>query len=333
MQPRSCIAGYRRTGLRNKEKIDIMSYCFGIDVGGTSVKMGLFRADGEMIDKWEIKSRTENGGEAILPDISDAITAKLKERGINTKEVLGIGMGVPAPVNREGIVKATANLGWGYKEVSRELEELSGLKVVTGNDANVAALGEMWKGGGKGHENMIMVTLGTGVGGGIIVNGSVLSGENGAGGEIGHLTVNADEEEACGCGRKGCLEEYASATGIVRLAARRLERDDKPSSLRGHKLSAKAVFNAVKEDDAVAIEIAEEFGRYLGYALSDIAVLVDPAIVVIGGGVSKAGEILFRFIEPRFRDRVFFANKEMEFALAELGNDAGMHGAAKLVLN
>lgn len=309
-----------------------MSYCFGVDVGGTSIKMGLFRVDGDLLEKWEIKTKTADNGDAILPDIAASAAAKLKEHQIKEEEILGIGMGVPAPVNREGIVKDSANLGWGYREVRRELEELTGFKVIVENDANVAALGEMWKGGGKGHQNMVMVTLGTGVGGGIIINGGVLSGENGAGGEMGHITVNGDETEPCGCGRKGCLEEYASATGIVRLTNRRLQKDGQPSILRKSKISAKAVFDAVKANDQVAIQIAEEFGRYLGYALSDIAVLVDPSIVVIGGGVSKAGEILFQFIEPRFRERAFFANKEMKFALAQLGNDAGIYGAVKLLL-
>lgn len=310
-----------------------MNYYFGIDIGGTTVKIGLFCGQGEIVDKWEIKTRTENEGEAILPDIAKAVTAKLDEQKISLDDVIGIGLGVPAPVNNQGIVLDTANLGWGYKEVRRELEELSGLKVIAGNDANVAALGEMWKGGGKGYENMIMVTLGTGVGGGIIVNGMVLAGEHGAGGEIGHITVNEEEQEPCGCGKKGCLEEYASATGVVRLAARRLSADEAPSLLRGRKISAKAVFDAVKEQDQMAIEIAAQFGRYLGYALANIAVLADPAVVVIGGGVSRAGEILFQFIEPRFQERAFFANKETKFALAQLGNDAGIYGAAKLLLN
>lgn len=310
-----------------------MNYYFGIDIGGTTVKIGLFCGQGEIIDKWEIKTRTENEGEAILPDIAKSVAEKLIQQKISLDDVTGIGLGVPAPVNNEGIVWDTANLGWSYKEVRRELEELSGLKVVAGNDANVAALGEMWKGGGKGYVNMIMVTLGTGVGGGIIVNGNVLSGEHGAGGEIGHLTVNYEEQEPCGCGRKGCLEEYASATGIVRLATRRLAADEEPSILRSRKLSAKAVFDAVKEQDPLAIEIAEEFGKYLGYALANIAIMVDPAVVVIGGGVSRAGEVLFQFIEPPFKERAFSANKDTKFALAQLGNDAGIYGAAKLLLN
>jgi len=294
--------------------------------------MGLFQTDGTLKDKWEIKSRTENEGEAILPDIAKAIEEKLTESGIDVSEVVGIGIGVPAPVDREGVVKDSANLGWGYKEARRELEELTGLTVKAGNDANVAALGEMWKGGGKGHRNMIMVTLGTGVGGGIIINGKELVGEHGAGGEIGHITVQWDEAESCGCGRKGCLEQYASATGIVRLANRRLARDDKDSILREQSISAKAVFDAVKQKDEVAMEIAAVFGDILGKTLANIAVLADPSVIVIGGGVSRAGEILFEYIEPPFTANAFFASKGTTFALAELENDAGMYGAAKLIL-
>jgi len=310
-----------------------MSYCFGIDVGGTSVKMGLFRADGEMIDKWEIKSRTENGGEAILPDISDAITAKLKERGINTKEVLGIGMGVPAPVNREGIVKATANLGWGYKEVSRELEELSGLKVVTGNDANVAALGEMWKGGGEGYRNLILVTLGTGVGSGIIVDGQIITGAHGAGGEIGHARVDLIEEEECNCGNRGCLEQKASATGIARLARRELADSAEDSILRQGEVSAKAVFDAYKQQDAMAIRIVEKFAEILGNSLAIYSCVVDPDVIVVGGGVSKAGTVLTDVLKKYYYRDAFPACRDADIVLAKLGNDAGIYGAAKLVLN
>ena len=265
-----------------------MKYCFGIDIGGTTVKMGLFQEDGELLDKWEIKTRTENQGEAILPDIAQAVKAKMAEKKLVKEQIIGLGMGLPAPVTEDGIVQNTANLGWGYKEVTRELEELlDGMKVIPGNDANVAALGEMWKGGGKGHKNVIMVTLGTGVGGGIIVDGKCLVGAHGAGGEIGHLCVNYQETETCGCGKKGCLEQYASATGITRLANMRLAKDEKPSTLRNvAEMSAKEVFDAVKAGDEVAIEIATEFGKYLGHALANLAAACDPAVIVIGGGVS-----------------------------------------------
>lgn len=309
-----------------------MKYCFGVDIGGTTVKIGLFTTEGELLEKWEIKTRTENHGEAILPDVAESLQNKMQEKNIRKSEVDGIGIGIPAPVMEDGVVQKTANLGWGYKEVTREMKELTGLPVAAGNDANMAALGEMWLGAGKGQKNMIMVTLGTGVGGGIIVNGKPLAGSHGAGGEIGHFCVNEEETETCGCGNTGCLEQYASATGISRLARRRLERDDSPSSLRGSEISAKAVFDALKEGDAVAKEIVEEFGSYLGHALAAIAVITDPSMIVIGGGVSKAGEILLEYVEKYFHEKAFFANQDTRFVLAQLGNDAGICGAAKLIL-
>lgn len=309
-----------------------MKYCFGVDIGGTTVKLGLFTTEGEIVDKWEIKTRTENQGEAVLPDIAAALNEKLEEKQIPKDEVEGIGVGVPAPVDPEGVVQNTANLGWGYKEVKREMEELSGMKAEIGNDANVAALGEMWLGAGKGRKNIIMVTLGTGVGGGIIIDGKPLVGAHGAGGEIGHLCVNYEETDHCGCGNTGCLEQYASATGITRLANIRLAKDDKASVLRGQEVSAKTVFDAVKADDEVAKEIAEEFGKYLGHAMANLAAVADPSAIVIGGGVSKAGEVLLQYVEKNFKEKAFFANKDTEFVLATLGNDAGICGAAKLIL-
>lgn len=310
-----------------------MKYCFGVDIGGTTVKLGLFTTDGEIVDKWEIKTRTENQGEAVLPDIAEALKEKLEEKKIGRDEVEGIGVGVPAPVDAEGVVQNTANLGWGYKEVKREMEELSGMRAEIGNDANVAALGEMWLGAGKGRKNIVMVTLGTGVGGGIIIDGKPLVGAHGAGGEIGHLCVNYEETDHCGCGNTGCLEQYASATGITRLANIRLAKDDAKSVLREQEVSAKTVFDAVKAGDAVAKEIAEEFGKYLGHAMANLAAVADPSAIVIGGGVSKAGEVLIEYVEKNFKERTFFANKDTEFVLATLGNDAGICGAAKLILS
>ena len=226
-----------------------MKYCFGADVGGTTIKLGLFTVDGEILDKWEIITRTENEGESILQDIATALKEKIQEKAIPAEEVIGIGMGIPAPVNSEGIVRKTANLGWGYKEVKKELGNLTGWQVVVGNDANVAALGEMWKGAGHGEKNMVMVTLGTGVGGGVIMGGRPLIGANGAGGEIGHICVNYFEEKCCGCGKKGCLEQYASATGIARIAREHLAADKKDSILRTYdldKIDAKIVFDALR---------------------------------------------------------------------------------------
>ena len=310
-----------------------MKYCFGVDIGGTTVKMGLFEEDGKILDKWEIVTDTSEEGKAVLPNIASSIEAKIEEHNLDKRDILGIGAGVPAPVNSEGIVNGSANLGWKYKEVKRELEELTGVTSYIGNDANVAALGEMWKGGGEGEKNMIMVTLGTGVGGGIIIDGKMLVGANGAGGEIGHICVNYSEKDQCGCGNRGCLEQYASATGIVRLAKQKLGQEMRVTALNKEDVTAKDVFDAVKAGDEVAQEIAVEFGRYLGYGLANLAAIADPAVFVIGGGVSKAGEVLLSYIEKPFMERAFFANKNVRFVLAQLGNDAGICGAAKMVLD
>ena len=307
-------------------------YVFGVDVGGTTVKMGLFNVAGEVLEKWEIKTRTENGGEAIIPDIAAAANGKLEEKGIAKEEVAGIGIGIPGPINEEGVVPHTANLGWGYKEVTRELEELTGLPCKGGNDANVAALGEAWKGGAAGYSNVVMVTLGTGVGGGIIIGEKIITGSNGAGGEIGHLHVDDNIPGHCGCGNQGCLEQVASATGITNLANQALAASDKPSVLRGGEVSAKTVFDAVKEGDELAKEVAERFGKYLGTALASITAIVDPQAIVIGGGVSKAGPIILEYIEKYYQKYCFKSCRDVKFALATLGNDAEIYGCAKMVL-
>lgn len=297
-------------------------YCIGVDIGGTTVKMGIFQTDGTLLDKWEIPTRKENGGEAILPDITASVFQKIQKCNVAKEDVVGLGIGVPTAVTADGRAKKTTNIGWPDKNIKQEMEERTGWKVNVGNDANVAALGEMWQGGGAGYKNLVMVTLGTGVGGGIIVNGHIVVGAHGGGGEIGHLFVNHDETECCGCGKQGCLEQYASATGIARLAKKKNMGD----------VTAKDVFDAVKAGDKAAIEVAEEFGAYLGHALANIATIVDPEVFVIGGGVSKAGEVLFEYIEKYYLEKAFWAHKEAKFALATLGNDAGIYGAAHLAL-
>lgn len=309
------------------------NYVFGVDVGGTSVKMGLFDTEGNVLEKWEIPTRTENNGEKILPDIAASVKEKMEERKLSQEDVAGVGIGVPGPVEKSGIVHRAVNLGWSELNMKEELAALlGGMRVEGGNDANVAALGEMWRGGGQGHKNLVAVTLGTGVGGGIIINGEIMTGSTGAGGEIGHIHVEDDETEACGCGNFGCLEEYASATGITRLANRALKASDKDSILRGGEVSAKTVFDAVKAGDELAIEIAKQFGDYLGKGLGVIAGIINPEIFVIGGGVSKAGEILFDYIKPSFEKTAFQGSQDVIFALATLGNDAGIYGAAKMLL-
>jgi len=307
-------------------------YVFGVDVGGTTVKLGLLDVEGNIIEKWEIKTRKENNGEKILPDVAEAILGKLKEKNIDKSEVEGIGVGVPGPVDDNGTIHVAVNLGWGEFNVNDELTKLTGIKSMAGNDANVAALGEMWKGGGQGYDDMIMVTLGTGVGGGIIVNGKILAGKTGAGGEIGHIHMQDGETRVCGCGKKGCLEQYASATGIAWLASQKLAAWTGATVLTKADTSAKAVFDGVKAGDALCIEVAKEFGTYLGKGLAVVASTVNPDAFVVGGGVSKAGEIIFDYVKPSFEKYVFKGAKNTKFLLATLGNDAGMYGAAKLVL-
>ncbi|MCD7956021.1 MAG: ROK family glucokinase [Lachnospiraceae bacterium] len=308
-------------------------YCFGIDVGGTTIKCGLFDTGGTVLDKWEIPTRMEKNGSRILPDVAETVLAKITEKGIEKEEVAGVGIGIPGPVNEAGEVPVAVNLHWGYVHIVKELEALTGLKVKAGNDANVAALGELWKGGGAGFQNMIMVTLGTGVGGGIILGGKILAGAHGAAGEIGHAHVEDRMEEACNCGNHGCLEQLASATGIANLAKKILDASDEPSLMRKSKnISAKTVFDAVKEGDALAIRVATQFGEYLGKALAVFSVVVDPEIIVIGGGVSKAGTILLDYVTGPFLENCFPSCRDTRFALATLGNDAGIYGAARMLL-
>ncbi len=309
-------------------------YGFGVDVGGTTIKMGFFQTDGKLLDKWEIKTNTANGGVEILSDIAKSIDNKLAQEGISKSDVQGIGVGVPGPIQEEKIVNRCVNLGWGIVNVAEELGALTALSVKVGNDANVAALGESWQGGAKGCKNAVMVTLGTGVGGGVIVDGKIVSGFNGAGGEIGHTTVNPDEIEACNCGQYGCLEQYTSATGIVRMAKRKLAKCEDETTLRNiEPLTAKDIFDEAKAGDEVAKELVNELGFILGSTLSNVACVVNPEVIVVGGGVSKAGKILIDTIQEHFRENCFYALKETRFELATLGNDAGIYGCMAMLLN
>jgi glucokinase len=307
-------------------------YCFGVDIGGTTVKMGLFDTKGNVLEKWAIPTCTENEGKAVLPDIAASVCGKIEERELVREEIAGIGVGVPGPVTAEGIAVHTANMGWKCKEVTRELSELTQLPCKAGNDANMAALGEMWAGGAKDYKNVILLTLGTGVGGGIIVDGKILTGAHGAGGEVGHIHVDDELQEHCGCGNQGCLEQFASATGIVRICKEILKESSEPSVLRQGEVTAKAVFDAVKEGDALAMATAERFGEYLGKACAVMTAVLDPEVIVIGGGVSKAGEILLDYVRKYYTDCAFKSARQIPFVLAKLGNDAGIYGGAKLIL-
>ncbi|WP_343208390.1 ROK family glucokinase [Anaerolentibacter hominis] len=312
--------------------------CFGVDVGGTTIKIGLFAEQGDLLDKWEIKTvpevREDTKSHQILIDVAASVAEKCRERDIATEDILGIGVGIPGPILADGTVIKTANLGWGIFNIKDELRQLTGVdRIEVTNDANVAALGEMWKGGGKGYKNLILITLGTGIGGGVVVDGKIVNGATGAAGEIGHIKVKTDETVPCGCGRKGCLEQYVAAAGIVRCARRKLEESDEPSILRGvSPLTTREIFDGAKAGDAVSAAVTEEFGDIMGLACAQMATILNPEVFVIGGGVSKAGPMIIDLIRKYFVPRVMAALTDTKFVMASLGNDAGIYGAAKMVI-
>ena len=230
-------------------------YAFGVDIGGTTVKMGLFNMSGEVEQVWEIPTRTENKGSMILSDIAKSIRGKITEAGLSDDEIAGVGIGAPGAVDGEGVVHQAVNLGWTRFNLKEELHDLVKLPVKAGNDANVAALGEAWKGGGKGYDNMLLVTLGTGVGGGIINDGKILSGATGSGGEIGHIHLQDEEPDECGCGNHGCFEQYASATGVVRIAGRVLAATDKDSTLHGKEYTSKDILMLQKQETVSRLKL------------------------------------------------------------------------------
>ena len=306
-----------------------MQYGFGIDLGGTTVKMSCFAENGTCLHKWEIPTNTADGGKHIMPDIAKAVFDHMEQNGIAKEQVMGLGIGVPGPVTADGVVNKCVNLGWGVFNIEQELSSLTGFPVKAGNDATVAALGEYRFGGGQGASSMVMVTLGTGVGGGIVIDGKILSGAHGAAGEIGHVVVNKAETEPCSCGKYGCAEQYGSATGIVRLAKKYLAENDIPSVLRKENLTCKDVFDA--KDDPAAKAVLEQVYAYLAELIANICNIVNPQKVVIGGGVSKAGQRLLDGIGAHFGKYVFHAASGVEFSLATLGNDAGIYGAFALL--
>ena len=311
-----------------------MKYGFGIDLGGTTVKIAYFDETGTMLDKWEIPTVTANDGAQILPDIAASILSYMDAHHIDKTTILGLGIGVPGPVNAKGVVNKCINLGWGVFNIAEELTRLTGFPVKAGNDANVAALGEFWKGGGQDYDNVVFVTLGTGVGGGIVVEGNLLHGAHGSGAEIGHICVNPEETTPCNCGNYGCVEQYCSATGIVRLAKMYLTEKAITTGLGAlENLTCKDIFDAAKESDEAALAILDRVYRYMGLFLANVCSTVNPEVVVIGGGVSKAGNMLVTGVEPYFHKHVFHAAGNVKFAIASLGNDAGAYGAFKLALD
>lgn len=310
-------------------------YAYGVDIGGTTVKIGFFETTGKLVDTWEIPTRTENDGELILPDIAESIKENNEKNSITIDDIEGIGMGVPGPVKDDGTVLKCVNLGWGVFNVEKALSVIcGGVKVKAGNDANVAALGEMWQGGGKGYEDVVMITLGTGVGGGIIRGGKIVAGTNGAAGEIGHIPMIDDESECCGCGKKGCLEQYASANGLVNVAEKYIaaHRTVETELDLNAGFTAKDVCDAAKAGDKAGLAAVEESMRLLGKAMASVSCVIDPQVFVVGGGLSKAGNIIIDTASKYYKEYAFHASRETEIKLATLGNAAGMYGGVKMVI-
>ena len=317
-----------------------MKKIIGIDLGGTSVKLAIISQDGEILEKWSIKTNSLENGKHIVPDIIASIQEHLELYQLSADDLVGIGMGSPGKVDAQAkTVIGAYNLGWAdLQEVGKAFTEAFNLPFMIGNDANVAALGEQWKGAGQGNRDVVMFTLGTGVGGGIVANGQLVTGEGGAAGEIGHLTVDTEYLTPCTCGKKGCLEAVASATGVVNLAHRLSSEYEGDSSIKGaidngDDVTSKAIFDAAKDGDIFANMVVDQFVSYLGLAVSHIANTLSPSQIVIGGGVSAAGEFLREKIAQKAYDFTFPQIRETcQVVLAQLGNDAGIIGAAKLVV-
>ena len=307
--------------------------CIGIDIGGTTVKIGIFTTEGTLLEKWEVVTRSEENGKYILGDIAASINEKIAEWNMPKSDFVGAGMGLPGPVEPDGHIPFCVNLGWKEGNPQEELSAILGMPVKSGNDANVAALGEMWQGGGRGYKDLVMITLGTGVGSGIILGEQMRAGVKGVAGEVGHMHIMEDETERCNCGGCGCLEQAASATGIVRVAKRILAAEEAPSTLREiEAITAKDVLDAAKAGDELALKAINKSMRYLGWAMASITMVVDPEAYIIGGGVSKAGTFLTEMIQKYHDIMSPMSTQKAKVVLAELGNDAGIYGAAKLVL-
>ena len=311
-----------------------MKYGFGVDLGGTSVKIALFDTEGTRLDFWEIPTDCSDHGSRILRDIAESILGYLADHSIDRSRILGAGIGVPGAVLPTGEVNQCENLGWGRFDVTTAFSQLLGFPVKAANDANAAALGEAWKGSGADADSMVMVTLGTGVGGGIILNGQILNGAHGGSGEIGHMVLNRNETIPCACGKYGCVEQYCSATGIVRIAREALAASDDVSALRGKAhLDCRDIFDCARAGDRMAQKILDQVYRYLGEFMANVCMVIDPEVVVLGGGVSKAGPMLLDGIRPYYLKNVFHASRPVEFRLAALGNAAGTYGAFRLLLD
>ena len=312
-----------------------MNYYVGIDLGGTNTKIGLLDEDGNILFSTIVKTESEQGFEKTIERLSNILKIQVNNLNISFNDVAGVGLGVPGPVANGRIVKFWANILWPVNvDLAAELEKHLGVPVKVDNDVNVITLGEMWKGGGRGYKNVLGLAIGTGIGGGVVVNGKLVSGKNGAGGEVGHIKVERDGK-LCGCGQEGCWEAYASATGLVREAKSRLTVNKNNllyERTKDREVEAKDIFDAARDGDEFSLNLVDYEAEFIALGIGNLLNVLDTDVVVVGGGIALAGDILFDKINEKLRKYAMLSTLEgLKIVQAELGNDAGIYGAAYLV--
>lgn len=316
-----------------------MSYFVGVDIGGTNVEMGILNELGEILIKKSIKTDSKKGAEDTFGRIWTAINSLITELGITKDDIKSIGMGIPGPVLNNSVVKIAANFSWGDNFPAKELmEKISGKPVKVGNDVKLIALGETLFGAGRGYKNSITIPIGTGIAAGIIINGAIVEGADGAAGEFGHVVVNKQGYK-CGCGLTGCLETYCSATGIIREGKRRLaENKDNVLYRRINgsidSLEARDIFDLAKAGDKFCMDIVDWFCEYMAEGIGMLLNILNPEIIIFSGGVARAGEILLDGVKKNLAKYALGMTMEnLKFAFGELNEEAGIKGAAALVMN
>ena len=312
-----------------------MNYYVGIDLGGTNTKIGLLDEEGNILFSTIVKTESEQGFEKTIERLSNILKIQVSNLNISFKNVVGVGLGVPGPVANGRIVKFWANFPWPVNvDLAAEFEKHLGVPVKVDNDVNVITLGEMWKGGGRGYKNVLGLAIGTGIGGGVVVNGKLVSGKNGAGGEVGHIKVERDGK-LCGCGQEGCWEAYASATGLVREAKSRLTVNKNNllyERTKDREVEAKDIFDAARDGDEFSLNLVDYEAEFIALGIGNLLNVLDTDVVVVGGGIALAGAILFDKINEKLRKYAMLSTLEgLKIVPAELGNDAGIYGAAYLV--
>lgn len=311
-----------------------MKVFFGIDIGGTQIKFGVFSEKAKLLQKWSVKTDLSEAGSRIIPQVGKEVRNWLQKQGLTEKSVNGIGLGIPGPVDEKGYVRTCVNLNWHDFYPAIELgKEFPDAVITAGNDANVAALGEYMQGAGKRYSSAMLITIGTGIGGGIILNGKIVSGAHGIAGEIGHITTDSEATGACNCGNTGCVDHIASATGIARRMKELLAQNKENHALRGKDFTAKDVCDKAAEGDALCIRCIEQCMEPLGKAMAFFSHAFDPQVFIIGGGVSRAGDIILEPLRKFYQKNLYLIREGADIRTAQLGNDAGMIGSCMMAMD